>query len=251
MIVAVIGKGGVGKTTITSLLLRRLLESGQTPVLAIDADPSNCLGSSLGIAVDQTLADMRETMRDRSGRPPSMSSAEWLALRAEEAIVEDTGFDLLTMGRPEGKGCYCYVNNLIRDHLDRLARSYRHVLLDCEAGLEHLSRRTSGRPDALICVANRSRMAAETIRRSLALFVSIHGTLPARVHLVLNQFDNGEPLVAEMSAMAAGEMAHFSKVITIPRDPQVAAFESAGDSLLTLGSTSPAVAALRAWEISA
>jgi CO dehydrogenase maturation factor len=200
--------------------------------------------------VDNTLADLRETMRDSPGRPRSMSPAEWLALRAEEAMVENPGFDLLTMGRPEGKGCYCYVNNLIRDHLDRLARSYRHVLLDCEAGLEHLSRRTSGRPDALICVTNRSRMAAETIRRSLALFVSIHAQLPPRVHLVLNQFDEGEPLAAQMIEVIAGELDLFTRIITIPRDPQVAALESAGESLLTLSSTSPAVAALRAWEIS-
>lgn len=242
MILAVIGKGGVGKTTITSLLLRRLLESGQTPVLAIDADPSNCLGSSLGIAINRTLADMRETMRDPSGRPLSMSSAEWLALQAEEAIVEDTGFDLLTMGRPEGKSCYCFVNNLIREHLDRLSRSYRHVLVDCEAGLEHLSRRTSGRPDALICVANRSRMAAETIRRSLSLYQDIHGALPPRVDLMLNQHDGGDP-------DGRLELAPFTRVFTIPNDPQVAAFESAGKSLLNLDPASPALAALSTWEI--
>ena len=240
MIVAVIGKGGVGKTTITSLLLRRLLESGQTPVLAIDADPSNCLGSSLGIAIHRTLADMRETMRDRSGRPPSMSSAEWLALQAEEAIVEDTGFDLLTMGRPEGKSCYCFVNNLIREHLDRLSRSYRHVLVDCEAGLEHLSRRTSGRPDALICVANRSRMAAETIRRSLSLYQELHGALPPRVDLMLNQHDDESGRL---------DLALFTRVFAIPTDPQVAEFESAGKSLLTLSPASPAVAALQSWEL--
>jgi len=240
MIVAVIGKGGVGKTTITSLLLRRLLESGQTPVLAIDADPSNCLGSSLGIAIHRTLADMRETMRDRSGRPLSMSSAEWLALQAEEAIVEDTGFDLLTMGRPEGKSCYCFVNNLIREHLDRLSRSYRHVLVDCEAGLEHLSRRTSGRPDALICVANRSRMAAETIRRSLSLYQELHGALPPRVDLMLNQHDDESGRL---------DLALFTRVFAIPTDPQVAEFESAGKSLLTLSPASPAVAALQSWEL--
>jgi CO dehydrogenase maturation factor len=245
VILAVVGKGGVGKTTVTSLLLRRLVESGQTPVLAIDADPSSCLGSSLGVRVDQTLADMREELRDNN-RPPSMSSAEWLALRAEEALAENAGFDLLTMGRPEGKGCYCYVNNLIRDHLDRLARGYRHVLLDCEAGLEHLSRRTSGRPDALICVVNRSRMAAETIRRALDVFVSIHGQLPRRVQLVLNQFDDGEPLIAQMTALAGGP---FSHVVTIPRDPRVAALESAGESLLALDPASPAIAALGAWEV--
>jgi CO dehydrogenase maturation factor len=249
MTVAVIGKGGVGKTTVSAILLRRLLDSKQTPVLAIDADPSNCLGPALGVAVGQTLADMREELRDNS-RPASMSSGEWLALRAEEAMVENSGFDLLTMGRPEGKGCYCYVNNLIRDHLDRLSRSYRHVLLDCEAGLEHLSRRTSGRPDVLVCVTNRARMGARTIERALSLYADLNGGLP-RVDLVLNQFEEGEPLAAEMAAVAAGAVASFARIYTVPRDSQVASFESEGKSLLELSPSSPAPAALREWEIGA
>jgi CO dehydrogenase maturation factor len=240
MIVAVIGKGGVGKTTIASLILRRLLESGETPVLAIDADPSNCLGHALGIADGRTLADTREELRDGAGRPPSMSSAEWFALQAEDAMVENAGFDLLTMGRPEGKGCYCFVNNLIRDHLDRLGRSYRHILMDCEAGLEHLSRRTAGRPDVLVCVANRSRMAAETVRRSLDLYRDLHGGPPPRADLVLNQCAAGQADVAGVS---------FRQVLRVPPDPQVAELDSTGGSLLNLGPASPAVAALAAWEV--
>ena len=240
MIVAVIGKGGVGKTTIASLILRRLLESGETPVLAIDADPSNCLGHALGIAEGRTLADMREELRDGADRPPSMSSAEWFALQAEDAMVENAGFDLLTMGRPEGKGCYCFVNNLIRDHLDRLARGYRHVLVDCEAGLEHLSRRTSGRPDVLVCVANRSPMAVETVRRSLDLYGKLHGGPPQRADLVLNQSEAGQ---------AGAASAAFRQVFTVPPDPQIAEFDSAGTSLLNLAPPSPAVAALAAWEV--
>jgi CO dehydrogenase maturation factor len=248
MTVAVIGKGGVGKTTVSALLLRRLLESNETPVLAVDADPSNCLGPALGVAVGQTLADMREELRENS-RPGSMSAGEWLSLRAEEAMVESSGFDLLTMGRPEGKGCYCYVNNLIRDHLDRLSRAYRHVLLDCEAGLEHLSRRTSGRPDVLVCVTNRSRMGARTIERALSLYADLNGGLPPRVDLVLNQFEEGEPLASEMAAVASGTVASFTRVYILPQDSQVASFESEGKSLLELSPSSPAPAALREWGI--
>jgi len=151
--------------------------------------------------------------------------------------TKNAGFDLLTMGRPEGKGCYCFVNNLIRDHLDRLARSYRHVLVDCEAGLEHLSRRTSGRPDVLVCVANRSRMAAETVRRSLDLYQDMHGGPPPRADLVLNQCAGG-------TADAA-----FRHVFTVPADPQIAELDSTGGSLLNLSPASPAVAALAAWEV--
>jgi len=251
MIIAVIGKGGVGKTTITALLLRRLLDSGQTPLLAVDADPSSCLGPALGITVNATLAELRESMRHGSGRPASQSASEWFALRMQESVVENPGFDLLTMGRPEGKGCYCFVNNLIRDHLDRLSRGYRHVLLDCEAGLEHLSRRTSGRLDLMVCVANRSRMAAETVRRSLAVYSEVQGTLPPRIDLMLNGFSHGEPLATGTAAAARGENAPFGRVFVIPTDPEVAELESAGKSLLDLHPASPAAAALRGWELAA
>jgi len=248
MIIAVIGKGGVGKTTVTALLLRRLIESGETPVLAIDADPSSCLGSALGIRVERTLADEREALRNGVGRPASMSQGEWLALKTDAALVECTGFDLLTMGRPEGPGCYCFVNNLIRSHLDRLGRNYCHVLLDCEAGLEHLSRRTAGRPDALVCVVSRARMAAETIQRALGTYLELHGALPPHVDLVLNGFERAEPWAAAQAQVAAGSLSPFGRVLSMPTDPWVAERERTGQSLLALAANAPAVCALAAWK---
>jgi CO dehydrogenase maturation factor len=237
VIVAVVGKGGVGKTTVTALLLRRLVETGQTPVLAIDADPSSCLGAALGLTVERTLAQEREAMRDGAGRPPSMSQVDWLALKTEEALVERQGYDVLTMGRPEGPGCYCFVNNLIRGHLDRLGRAYRHVLLDCEAGLEHLSRRTAGRPDALVCV---------TSHRALGTYLELHGALPPRVDLVLNGFEPEEPWGAEVARLAADSVP-FTNVITVPADGLLADAERAGRSLLEVDADAPAVRALRGW----
>ena len=250
MIIAVIGKGGVGKTTVTALLLRRLLETGQTPVLAIDADPSNCLGAALGLPVERTLAQEREALREPAARPQSMSQTEWLSLKIQQVLIEQTGFDLLTMGRPEGPGCYCFVNNLIRDHLDRLGRAYRHVLLDCEAGLEHLSRRTAGRPDALVCVVSRARMSAETVHRSLGVYAELHGSPPTRADLLLNGFEPGEPWAAEMAAIAANGSSSFRRVLTIPPDTSVTEQERAGRTLFDLDPKSPAVAAISAWECS-
>jgi CO dehydrogenase maturation factor len=249
VIVAVVGKGGVGKTTVAALVLRRLLAQGETPVLVIDADPSSCLGAALGVPVERTLADEREALRDGKGRPESMSQGEWLALKMEQALVEEKGFDLLTMGRPEGPGCYCFVNNLIRENLDRLGRGYRHVLLDCEAGLEHLSRRTAGSPDLLVCVTSRARMAAETVARSLGVFRELHGALPSRVDLVLNGFEEGEPWAREMARLAAGSANIFGRVLTLPSDPSVAEREQRGQSLLELDLGTPAARAFASWEL--
>ncbi len=249
MIIAVVGKGGVGKTTVAALLLRRLLDTSETPVLGIDADPSSCLGSALGIPVGRTLADEREGLREARDRPPSMSQAEWLELKVQEILVEHDGFDLLTMGRPEGPGCYCFVNNLIRDHLDRLGHSYRHVLIDCEAGLEHLSRRTAGRADVLVCVTNRARMAAETVERALRVYAELHGGLPPRVDLVLNGFSPEEPWAREMARLAGAEAGIFNSVVTIPSDQKVTESERSGASLLELDRATPAARAMKTWEL--
>jgi CO dehydrogenase maturation factor len=248
MILAVVGKGGVGKTTIASLLLRRLLEEGQRPILAIDADPSSCLGTTLGVSAPATLADQRERLREGADRPPGMSSGEYLALAAEEALVEAEGFDLLTMGRPEGPGCYCFVNNLVRDYVDRLGRSYRHILIDCEAGLEHLSRRTATRPDCLVCVTSPSRMAAETVRRSLALYRELHKEDSRAVDLVLNGFPDGAES-ADVVARASHDGTTFRRVVCVPQDPALAACDREARSLLSLSAESPAVQALAGWEV--
>ena len=248
MIIAVIGKGGVGKTTVTALLLRRLIGAEQTPVLAVDADPSSCLGPVLGLVPQKTLGELRDALGDDAERSPSVSKAEWLALAAEEAITEQRGFDLLTMGHPEGPGCYCFVNTLLRDHLARLSRGYRHVLVDCEAGQGHLSRRTTRRPDALICVVNRSRQAAAAIARALSLFRSLHEQLPNRVELVLNGFETDEPLGREYAALASVPSLVFARVWTLPHDSALAAHDAGGRSLLDLSADTPAARALSGWE---
>ena len=155
------------------------------------------------------------------------------------------------MGHSEGPGCYCFVNNLIRSHLDRLARNYRHVLVDCEAGLEHLSRRTSGRPDQLVCVANGSRMSRETIRRALELYQGLNGTLP-RVDLIVNG-ESESPKVRGSEGREAGRsegpIAEFASVIHVPWDQAIADLDAAGKSLLQIDAASPALTAISSWNL--
>ncbi|HID11122.1 MAG TPA: carbon monoxide dehydrogenase, partial [Candidatus Latescibacteria bacterium] len=141
MIVAVSGKGGTGKTTIAALLVRKLMRM-DGPVLAVDADPNSNLGEQLGMEVGETIGDIREEVLEEE-LPPGMTKDRYLELRIQETLTEGEGVDLLTMGRPEGPGCYCYVNHLLRGFLDRLSKNYRHIVVDNEAGMEHLSRRTT------------------------------------------------------------------------------------------------------------
>jgi CO dehydrogenase maturation factor len=250
--IAVAGKGGTGKTTISSLVIRHFVRAGKTPVFAVDADSNFNLNDQLGVAVKSTIGSSREEMKRKinsNEAPVGMSKDDWLQLQMSADLIEAEGFDLLVMGRPEGPGCYCFVNNLIRDHLDRLGHGYRHVLIDCEAGLEHLSRRTAGRPDVLVCVTNRARMAAETVERALRVYAELHGALPPRVDLVLNGFEPDEPWGDEMARLAGAEAGVFCRVLTVPFDQRVAENERMGGSLLELDGATPAARAMQSWEL--
>lgn len=165
MIVVIAGKGGVGKTAISALLVRRLSDLKKADILAIDADPNSNLNFLLGLDYEFSLADLREEL-NRPLSQPGVSKLEYLSFRFQDAILEADDFDLLVMGRPEGPGCYCAVNNLLRDAIARLSKSYSYVIIDSEAGMEHLSRRTTGQIDLLFLVAEPTRAALQAIVRS-------------------------------------------------------------------------------------
>jgi len=150
-IIAIAGKGGVGKTTISAMLVRHLLKIDR-PILAVDADPNSNLSAALGMGYEETIADIREEVKKQT--PESFSKSEFFGLRLEEALSEGNGFDLLVMGRPEGPGCYCAVNNILRDYLARMSKKYKFVVIDNEAGMEHLSRRTASDIDLLLLVSD-------------------------------------------------------------------------------------------------
>jgi len=150
-IIAIAGKGGVGKTTISAMLVHYLLTIDK-PVLAVDADPNSNLTAALGMEYEETIADIREEVKKKI--PENFSKSEFFSLRLEEAITEGNGFDLLVMGRPEGPGCYCAVNNILREYLAKISKKYQFVVIDNEAGMEHLSRRTAADIDLLLLISD-------------------------------------------------------------------------------------------------
>ncbi|MBA2850617.1 CO dehydrogenase maturation factor [Methanococcus maripaludis] len=167
MIIAVTGKGGVGKTLLSSLIIRNLAKSGKN-ILAIDADPDSNLPEALGVDVTKTVGDAREELKKevRSGNTsPEMDMWNSLDYKIMESIIETPEFDLLVMGRPEGSGCYCAVNNMLRKIIEIVSSNYDIVIIDTEAGLEHLSRRTTQNVDTLLVVTDSSKRGILTASR--------------------------------------------------------------------------------------
>jgi CO dehydrogenase maturation factor len=171
-VIAVAGKGGTGKTTLAGLIIRYLRRSGHTPILAVDADPDSNLPQAIGLGGEKSISTIGRARQDffisKGTVPAGVPKEAYLELRLNEVLVETADIDLLVMGRPEGAGCYCYINNVLRSFLESLGRNYPYVVIDNEAGLEHLSRRTAQRIDVLMMVSDYSMnglRAAERIRR--------------------------------------------------------------------------------------
>lgn len=162
--IALAGKGGTGKTTIAGLLVQYLVKTGKTPILAVDADPNANLNEVLGLAVTDTLGKAREDMK-KGQVPAGMTKDVFLSMRLEEAIIEKDSFDLVVMGQPEGPGCYCAANSLLAGFMDRLTTNYPAVVIDNEAGMEHISRLTTHNVDILLIVSDDSRRGLQAASR--------------------------------------------------------------------------------------
>jgi CO dehydrogenase maturation factor len=165
--IAITGKGGTGKTTIAALIVKQLIARGCTPVLAVDADPNTCLDSALNVTIKQTLGRAREETKDLAskGMASGISKQQLLETKITECLVETDDFDLIAMGRPEGPGCYCYANNVLKEVLSKISSQYPFVILDNEAGLENLSRRIIQKVDLLIFIADSSHQGLTTVKR--------------------------------------------------------------------------------------
>lgn len=167
---AVAGKGGVGKTTFAALAIRHINSTTGEVVLAVDADPNANLHAKLGVSIGRTIGDLREELLEKVDElPAGVSKQEHVEYQVRLALTEGDGFDLLTMGRQEGPGCYCYINNILRTFVDSLSDKYDHVVMDNEAGMEHLSRRTTRAVDVLFVVSDASKASLDAAVRIAAL----------------------------------------------------------------------------------
>jgi CO dehydrogenase maturation factor len=230
--IAVAGKGGTGKTTLTSLLIQQAIDEKWGSVLAIDADPSSNLNQALGLPLDGTVGDIREDALDQvqSGSfPQGTSKQDYLDYQVNQCLVEGRGVDLLAMGRPEGLGCYCAANNMLRLIIDRMAGAYDYVFIDNEAGMEHLSRRTTRDVDLLLVVSDSSVRGITAARRMQELVHEID-TKVRRMVLVLNMAPGDIPPELRKAAEETG----LELIGVLPRDPLVGEYDALGKPLAQL-----------------
>ncbi len=235
--IALAGKGGTGKTTVATCLIRYLLEERGGPVLAIDADPAMNLPLVLGMEVETTVGDIREDMLDlvqssealAGSMPGGMSKQDYLDYQVKMALVEGDRVDLLAMGRPEGPGCYCAANQMLRVIVDRLSANYDYVVIDNEAGMEHLSRRTTRDVDVLLLVTDPTQRGIAAARE-MARMVPGLDIRVGQVYLIVNRVRDGlPPPLVEALARTGLEL-----IGTVPEDPAMAEFEITGRPLIQL-----------------
>ena len=195
-VIAVAGKGGVGKTTLCGLLIQYLCEKGNKPVLAVDADANSNLNEVLGVEVEMTLGEVREQIENaansaKSPIPPSMSKADYAEIMMNRCLVEEDDYDMLVMGRTQGKGCYCFVNGLLQAQVQKLTPNYKYMVVDNEAGMEHISRGILPKVDTVILVSDCSRRGVQAVGR-IAGLVKECGLNPKQIGLIVNRAPEGK-----------------------------------------------------------
>ena len=230
--IAITGKGGVGKTTIAALLISRLINRGNKPVLAVDADPNSCLDTALGVSVAKSIGSVREEAREIAGKGMAIgiSKQQLLEFKIAESLVEADDFDLISMGRPEGPGCYCYANNVLKSVIEEIASNYPYVVLDNEAGLENLSRRIMQQVNLLVLVADSSLQGLNTLQRLFDLVLEMKIKYD-QLAIFVNRLRR-EELPEKMSEIKTYTKADF--VVGIQDDLDIAEFAEKGGCLTNM-----------------
>jgi CO dehydrogenase maturation factor len=236
-VIAMAGKGGTGKTTVAGMMLRYLVEHGKTPVLAVDADANSNFNEVLGLEVDHSVGAAREEMK-KGGGLVDMTKDQLIEMRINQCLVEADGFDLIAMGQPEGPGCYCAANNLVAHFMGILAKNYPYILMDNEAGMEHVSRLITSNVNLLVLVSDPSWRGIQAARRLQDLARQLKIVI-GRPVLIVNRVVNGLSPKAQAEIESQGlELAGM-----IPEDPGIAEFDAMGRPTYTLPADSPALQA--------
>ncbi|OGS44386.1 MAG: hypothetical protein A3K76_03890 [Euryarchaeota archaeon RBG_13_57_23] len=232
--IAVAGKGGVGKSTFAALAVRHLHEKTGSVVLAVDADPNSNLGAKLGIEPGKTVGGIREELMSLGEEPPKgMSKQEFLDYQIRLALKEGNGVDLITMGRQEGPGCYCFVNNVLRQIIDSISSKYDYVLIDNEAGMEHLSRRTTRSSNVMFVLCDKSKSSIEAAKRIAVLAKEMNLSIGRKI-IVFNMLDrNGD-------APSADTVPGFDGVHALHKSEAIQAKMQEDESLVNLSREDPA-----------
>ena len=235
--IAMAGKGGTGKTTVSGMLIKYLISRGKSPVLAVDADANANLNEILGLEVTDTLGNAREEMK-KGTVPNGMTKDVFISMRLEQAVIEQKGFDLVVMGQPEGAGCYCAANTLLTGFLERLSGNYPYTVMDNEAGMEHLSRLTTKNVEVLLIVTDTSRRGLQAGLRIHKLAQDLNLGVE-KAYIVINQAKSDpsgevEKMISDGGLELAG---------VIPEDEQVYRFDLEGRPTIDLEDGNPALAA--------
>ena len=234
--IAISGKGGTGKTTIAALLIQTIWKRTGGPVLAVDADPNSNLNELLGVETTKTVGEIREQLlKEKDKLPIEQTKEDYLNYMIQSSLVESEGFDLLVMGRPEGPGCYCYLNTLLRKIVDSLSKNYPYCVIDAEAGLEHFSRRTTRDIDVLLITTDPSSRGIATAKRIFDLVRDLN-TKFGRIYVVANRVtpnvaENVKNQIASLDLECLG---------TVPEDPLIQQFDLDAKPLAELPESSPA-----------
>ena len=245
-VIAVAGKGGVGKTTLTVLIIQYLGEKGKGPILAVDADANSNLNEVLGVKVDATLGDVREEvarseMAKDNPIPAGMTKADYMEFKFDDALVEDDDFDLLVMGRTQGKGCYCFVNGLLQAQLQRLEKNYPYIIVDNEAGMEHISRGVLPSMQTAILVSDCSRRGVQAVGR-IAKLIEECDMHPRQIGLIINRAPGG---VLNEGTKQEIENQGLHLLGVVPQDETVFDYDCEGKPTINLPEDSPVKKAIR------
>ncbi|WKY47225.1 AAA family ATPase [Eubacteriaceae bacterium ES3] len=243
--IAIAGKGGVGKTSLTGMLIEYLVEAGLGPILAVDADANANLNEVLGEEIELSIGEIKEEVNhaemDGVPLPSGMTKTDFLKFRLNQAVAEGNGYDLLVMGRSQGAGCYCYVNGILKTQLDSLGKNYNYIIVDNEAGMEHLSRGTLGKIDMLILVSDCSRRGVQAVGRIRDLVDELKLKVPT-IKLIINRAPDG---VLNEGTAEEVEKQGLDLIGVVPLDQNVFEYDAYGKPLVDLPVEAPSKKALR------